>query len=71
MTSPSPGSAMGGGPPTEEPPPAYEELFPQTGRQLPENSDLPSSGFQVRLESRIGPEEWVAEDQGRGQSQTT
>ena len=27
MTSPSPGSAIGG-PPTEETPPAYEELFP-------------------------------------------
>ena len=70
---------MGGGPPTEEPPPAYEELFPeqpQTGRQHPRTAssplpDLPSSGFQVRLESTIGPEEWVTEDQERGQSQTT
>ena len=62
VTSPSV-SAMGGGPPTEEPPPAYEELFPEQQPRRSGLPELPTSGLNVRLESRVGSEEWVTEDE--------
>ena len=62
VTSPSV-SAMGGGPPTEEPPPAYEELFPEQPPRRSGLPELPTSGLNVRLESTVGSEEWVTEDE--------